>query len=293
MAATRLLVGCSGWVYKDWRGRFYPDGLAAKRWLPFYARHFPTVEINGSFYRLPAPETFAAWRDAVPPGFVFAVKASRYLTHLKHLADPEAPIERLFASVSQLGPRLGPVLYQLPPRWVPSPERFAHFLAALPKTVNRRRVEHVVEFRDPRGYTDEMLALLRAHGVGLCLHDMPGSAPPREVTAGVARPLPRRRRQVRRLVSRRAPRALGGVAAGAARRRHTRIRLLHQRHGRRRARERAYPRGHAAGDVIPRRLRARHRSRSSASCPSLGSRPLSPESLAPARRGRQPFLAIR
>jgi uncharacterized protein YecE (DUF72 family) len=183
MAAPRLLIGCSGWVYKDWRGRFYPDGLAARKWLPHYASHFPTVEINGSFYRLPAPETFASWREAVPPGFVFAVKASRYLTHLKHLADPEAPLERLFTSVAALGPRLGPVLYQLPPRWVPSPERFAHFLAALPKKVGTRRVEHVVEFRDPRGYSEEMLALLRAHGVGLCLHDMPGSAPPREITA--------------------------------------------------------------------------------------------------------------
>ena len=183
MRTPPILVGCSGWVYKDWRGRFYPDGLPAKRWLPYYAEHFSSVEVNGSFYRLPAPETFAAWREAVPPGFVFAVKASRYLTHLKHLADPEAPLERLFASLSALGPRLGPVLYQLPPRWVPSPERFAHFLAALPKRMGSRRVQHVVEFRDPRGYCEPMLALLRAHGVALCLHDMPGSVPPCELTA--------------------------------------------------------------------------------------------------------------
>jgi uncharacterized protein YecE (DUF72 family) len=162
-----LRIGCSGWQYKHWRGNFYPRDLTASRWLEFYAERFDTVEINNSFYRLPEAETFATWRKRVQKGFVYAVKASRFLTHMKKLKDPEEPLARFFARARQLGPTLGPVLYQLPPRWPVNLERFDHFLSALPA---RRR--HVVEFRDPTWYRDDVVDRLECHKVALCLHDM-------------------------------------------------------------------------------------------------------------------------
>jgi uncharacterized protein YecE (DUF72 family) len=164
-------VGCSGWQYPHWRGDFYPAELPASRWLEHYAQRFDTVEINNSFYRLPEASTFAAWRRRAPAGFLFAVKASRFLTHMKKLKDPEEPIARFFSRAAQLGRSLGPVLYQLPPRWPLNLERLQVFLDALP-----RRRRHVIEFREPSWYDDRVFALLERHGVALCLHDMHGSA---------------------------------------------------------------------------------------------------------------------
>ena len=150
-----LRVGCSGWQYRHWRGEFYPDAVPASRWLEYYASHFDTVEINNSFYRLPTAATFATWRERVPPGFVYAVKASRYITHLKKLQDPVDPLERLFSRAVKLRRTLGPVLYQLPPSWPLNLGRLRKFLAALPK---RRR--HAVEFRDPSWYVEEVFESL-------------------------------------------------------------------------------------------------------------------------------------
>ena len=164
-------VGCSGWQYRHWRGDFYPADLPASRWLEHYAQRFDTVEINNSFYRLPEASTFAAWRQRAPAGFLFAVKASRFLTHMKKLKDPEEPIARFFSRAARLGRSLGPVLYQLPPRWPLNLERLQVFLDALP-----RRRRHVIEFREPSWYDDRVFALLEQHGVALCLHDMRGSA---------------------------------------------------------------------------------------------------------------------
>src|SRR4051794_13739046 len=110
-------IGCSGWQYRHWRGNFFPAELPAARWLEYYAERFNTVEINNTFYRLPEAETFASWSRRVPRGFIYAVKASRYLTHMKKLKDPDDPIARLFTRAKRLGPTFGPVLYQLPPRW--------------------------------------------------------------------------------------------------------------------------------------------------------------------------------
>jgi uncharacterized protein YecE (DUF72 family) len=145
--------------------------LPQKHWFAHYARQFDTVEINNSFYRLPPPETFAKWRDQAPSGFLYAVKASRFLTHMKKLKDPEEPLSRFFENVTHLRPRLGPVLYQLPPGWKIDVDRFARFLRALPK-----RYRHTVEFRDTSWYDDRIYALLRKYDVALCLHDMRGSA---------------------------------------------------------------------------------------------------------------------
>jgi uncharacterized protein YecE (DUF72 family) len=173
-ARTPVHVGCSGWQYKHWRGDFYPAALPVSRWLEYYAERFNTVEINNSFYRLPPPETFDTWRRRVPRAFVYAVKASRFLTHMKKLKDPEPALERLFAGAIRLRGSLGPVLYQLPPHWSVNLPRLDAFLAALP-----RRRRHVMEFRDPSWYLDAVYDTLSRHGVALCLHDMKGSETPR------------------------------------------------------------------------------------------------------------------
>ena len=169
--APELRIGCSGWQYRHWRGDFYPLELPAARWLTRYAQAFDTVELNNSFYRLPPAGAFRRWRESTPAGFLFAVKASRYLTHMKKLKDPEEPLGRFFEAARELGPKLGPVLYQLPPRWPANIERLRTFMAALPPGVR-----HVMEFRDPSWYAPAVLDVLREAGVALCLHDMPGSA---------------------------------------------------------------------------------------------------------------------
>jgi uncharacterized protein YecE (DUF72 family) len=174
-------IGCSGWHYKSWRGVVYPDDLPTTGWLRAYTRRFGTVELNNSFYRLPSEETFAGWREQVPRGFVFAVKASRFLTHIKRLRDPEEPLARLLTHARPLGPTLGPILYQIPPRWFPDTERLETFLASLPARLapgSRVRLQHVLEMRDPRGYEPWVLDLLQRYNVTLCVHDMRGSESP-------------------------------------------------------------------------------------------------------------------
>ncbi len=170
----RLFIGCSGWVYASWRGRFYPATLPQSRWLTYYAAHFSTVEMNGTFYRLPEKRTFARWRAETPPGFAITIKASRYLTHLKRLRAPTPPLARLFRRVSALGPRLGPILFQLPGSMRYDPSRLRVFLRALQK--RRPRTRYVLEFRDPSWYRAEVFDALRRARVAVCLHDMPGSA---------------------------------------------------------------------------------------------------------------------
>lgn len=186
----RVRIGCSGWHYRDWRGRFYPPGMPKSQWLERYSSHFDCVEVNNSFYRLPEASTLARWRDIVPSRFLFAVKASRYLTHILRLRDPGAPLQRLLDRVVELDGTLGPLLYQLPPRWMPDEQRLEEFLEALPRTVeiagHRRRLHHVVEFRDPRGYEPAVLRRLERHGVAVCMHDMAGSESPRVVTGPIA-----------------------------------------------------------------------------------------------------------
>jgi uncharacterized protein YecE (DUF72 family) len=169
MAAT-VRIGTSGWEYRHWKGRFYPRDLPRDRWLEHYADAFDTVELNNSFYRLPDADQFARWRERVRSDFRFAVKASRYLTHIKRLREPREPLERLWTRARHLGSRLGPMLYQLPPRWRPDIERLRGFLDAVPDAAQ------AIEFRDRRWYGEATLRLLRESGVTLCLHDMPGSS---------------------------------------------------------------------------------------------------------------------
>lgn len=163
-------IGTSGWQYRHWAGTFYPKGLPQERWLERYVEEFDTVELNNPFYRLPEASVFAGWGRRVPLDFRFAVKASRYLTHVKRLREPHEPLQRFWTRARRMGERLGPVLYQLPPRWNPNHGRLRDFLAALPAH------PQAVEFRERAWYTDGTLALLSAAGVALCLHDMAGSA---------------------------------------------------------------------------------------------------------------------
>lgn len=171
-------VGTSGWSYEHWREIFYPEELPTKERLDFYSRHFDTVEINASFYRLPSEAVFRSWRQTVPPDFTFAVKASRYLTHLKRLIDPKEPLRVLLARARTLGKKLGPVLFQLPPNWKANPDRLAGLLRLLPRT---RRF--VFEFRDPRWFTSEVEELLRKQEAGFCIFHMVGLDCPHWITA--------------------------------------------------------------------------------------------------------------
>jgi uncharacterized protein YecE (DUF72 family) len=176
-----IRIGTSGWVYNHWRELFYPPSLKQAEWFSYYARQFDTVEINNSFYRLPSAETFTAWRQGAPPGFLFAVKASRYLTHMKKLLDPQEPLKLFFERADHLDDSLGPILYQLPPRWRVNLPRFEAFLAALP-----RGYLHAVEFREASWLIEEVFRLLERYDVAHCIHDMhPLEVPPRVASRAV------------------------------------------------------------------------------------------------------------
>jgi uncharacterized protein YecE (DUF72 family) len=163
---AELRIGTSGYQYDHWRGVFYPEGLPKSRWFAFYAERFDTVEINNTFYCLPDPGTFDAWRAAAPEGFLFALKYSRFGTHLKHLRDPQMHLPRFVERARRLGPHLGPVLVQLPPRWTPDVARLAEFLEGIPPG------RWAVEVRDARWLREDVYAVLRAHGVALVTHDL-------------------------------------------------------------------------------------------------------------------------
>ncbi|MGF1614081.1 MAG: DUF72 domain-containing protein [Gammaproteobacteria bacterium] len=177
----QVRIGTSGWHYAHWRDRFYSPGLPARRWLEYYARHFDSVEINGSFYRLPKTETFGIWREQTPVGFTFAVKASRLITHMKKLKDAEQAWAAFLAAAKGLGEKLGPVLFQLPPNWRCDPKRLAAFLQVLPEGL-----EVAFELRDPSWHCLEVYRLLEASGATFCVYDLAGFVSPRIVTADFA-----------------------------------------------------------------------------------------------------------
>jgi uncharacterized protein YecE (DUF72 family) len=164
------LVGCSGWNYDSWRhGVFYPERCPARRWLEFYARRFDTVEVNASFYRLPTVKAVQGWVDQTPADFVFAVKMSRYVTHVKRLRDLAPSLELFYARVAPLveSGKLGPMLWQLPPTFKRDDERLAAALALLPEG------EHAFEFRHPSWFTPDVMDLLRSHRAALVIADRP------------------------------------------------------------------------------------------------------------------------
>ncbi|HKR98872.1 MAG TPA: DUF72 domain-containing protein [Candidatus Dormibacteraeota bacterium] len=159
-------LGTSGWQYADWRGRFYPQKLPQARWLEHYAERFGTVEVDNTFYRLPERSTFESWAQRTPAGFVIALKASRYLTHVRRLADPEGPVKLLMERVEGLGVKVGPILVQLPPTLRLEEARLEQTLASFPV---RTRV--AVEFRHESWFTDSVANILADHGAALCIPD--------------------------------------------------------------------------------------------------------------------------
>jgi uncharacterized protein YecE (DUF72 family) len=174
---ARILVGTSGWVYPGWRGRFYPREIPQERWLAYYGKHFGSVEVNASFYRLPDRRTLRAWTKAAPAPFVFAVKASRYITHMKKLREAPSSLRSFVRRVATLGEQLGPILFQLPPHWRFNRERLAAFLTALDPGYR-----YAFEFRDRSWINDETLQLLARRHAAFCIYDLAGFRSPESVT---------------------------------------------------------------------------------------------------------------
>jgi uncharacterized protein YecE (DUF72 family) len=166
-----IRIGCSGWNYQSWRGgEFYPKGCPPSRWLEHYSRTFETVEVNSTFYRLASEKAVANWLKQTPEGFVFALKASRYLTHIKRLTNLEQGIERYYEAIKPLvgTPKLGPIVWQLPPNFKRDEERLEAALAVLPEG------RHCVEFRHPTWFVESVYSILRAYGVALVIGDRKG-----------------------------------------------------------------------------------------------------------------------
>jgi uncharacterized protein YecE (DUF72 family) len=176
-----IRIGTSGWHYRHWLGRFYPKSMRAKSMFAFYQRHFDTVELNNSFYRLPTPEAFDAWKESATPTFLFAVKGSRFVTHNKKLKDPDQPLKNLLPRAERLGKKLGPILWQLPPKWRRNLERLEEFLRALP-----RQHRYAFEFRESSWHHESVYELLRRHNAAHCIYELAGFATEPVVTADFA-----------------------------------------------------------------------------------------------------------
>ena len=178
---ARYIIGTSGWHYDDWRGRFYPEGLSKSNWLEFYSRYFTTVELNNTFYRLPSEKAFRNWYDSTPPDFVFTVKISRFITHIKRLKDTREALGNFMSRAALLKDKLGPLLYQLPPSLHRDDANLEAFLSGL-----STEYIHVIEFRHESWLTDEVYDILRRYHVGICVFDMPDLSCPLLVTADFA-----------------------------------------------------------------------------------------------------------
>ncbi len=177
----KIHIGTAGWNYKHWRGPFYPGDLPPKQWPAYYMEHFHTVEVNNTFYQLPEKETFGKWKQTAPEGFIYSVKASRYITHMKKLKDPGEPVSKFLDHAGALGEKLGPVLFQLPPRWKCNLQRLAHFLGTLP-----RQFRFAFEFRDPSWWDPGVFEILSQYNAAFCAFDLEGRQSPVKLTADFA-----------------------------------------------------------------------------------------------------------
>ena len=178
---THYYIGTSGWHYDDWRGRFYPEKLPKAKWLEFYAQHFNTLELNNTFYHLPSENALKNWYESTPQGFVFAVKISRFITHIKRLKDCSEEVARFMSRATILKEKLGPLLYQLPPGLHRDDNKLTDFLKILPPGL-----KHAIEFRHESWFTEDIYEILRQHKVGFCVFDMPKLASPITVTTDFA-----------------------------------------------------------------------------------------------------------
>jgi len=173
-----LHIGTSGWQYKHWKGTFYPPDLPERDFLDFYVKHFQTVEVNNTFYQLPEEKTFTQWCATVPEGFIFSVKASRYITHMKKLKEPKKSLHVFLKRVSLLKDKLGPILFQLPPHWHCNLERLHAFLNVLPS-----KYRYAFEFRDESWFNADVYGLLEEYGTSFCIFDLNRHLSPKRITA--------------------------------------------------------------------------------------------------------------
>ncbi len=178
MTKAKTYIGTSGWNYNHWKAIFYPAGLKQKDWLEFYSERLESVEINNSFYHLPDIKTFKNWRDITPKNFIFSVKGSRYITHMKKLKAPKTSSRKLFTHVKHLKKKLGPVLFQLPPHWGFNKKRFQKFINAMPD-----KYRYAFEFREESWWNDDVLNSLKEHNAAFCIYELAGTLTPKEVTA--------------------------------------------------------------------------------------------------------------
>ncbi len=180
-SSPKYYIGCSGWHYDHWRGLYYPEGLPKSKWLQFYTKQFGTVELNNSFYHLPSEKAFATWRESSPDDFAFAVKVSRFITHIKRLRNLGSAVENFLSRACLLKNKLGPLLYQLPPNMKRNDEVLGDFLSSLPQ-----QYRHVFEFRHESWIDDSVFHILREYNVALCIFDMPGFTCPLVATTDFA-----------------------------------------------------------------------------------------------------------
>ena len=178
MNPGRIFIGTSGWHYPHWVGRFYPEEMPSEEFLSYYTSHFGTVEINNTFYHLPAIQTLRGWRTGTPKNFLFACKGSRFITHMKKLKDPRQSTSRFFRTIEGLGKKLGPILFQLPPRWGINATRLDEFLKVLPQTYR-----FAFEFRNESWFDPIIFDLLAKNNSAFCLYNLAGRWAPDVVTA--------------------------------------------------------------------------------------------------------------
>ena len=178
MNQGRICIGTSGWNYPHWRGAFYPQELPQREWLRYYSDRLQSVEINNTFYQLPERSTMEQWKASVPDSFLFSVKASRYITHMKKLKDPERSTGRFFRSIEPLGDKIGPILFQLPPRWKRNPGRLEGFIERLPP-----HYSYTFEFRDPSWFDRQTYRVLERAGAAFCIYHLAGDLSPKTITA--------------------------------------------------------------------------------------------------------------
>ncbi|HEX8411478.1 MAG TPA: DUF72 domain-containing protein [Thermoanaerobaculia bacterium] len=176
--AAEIRIGTSGYHYKHWLGTYYPEGMKANQMLAHYLRDFDTVELNNTFYQLPNESTFDAWRDNTPRDFLYAVKGSRFITHMIKLKDAQRGLTNFMPRAERLGPKLGPILWQLPPHWKVNVERLEEFLSLLPE-----KHRYTFELRNATWMTDEVLEVLKKHNAAFCIYELAGYQSPIEITA--------------------------------------------------------------------------------------------------------------
>jgi uncharacterized protein YecE (DUF72 family) len=178
MKTGNIYIGTSGWNYDHWKGTFYPDSKKKRDWFSLYQSSFSTVEINNTFYNLPSEETVDKWHADSNPDFLYSIKASRYITHMKKLKDPEQSTPSFFSVIRRLGEKAGPVLFQLPPKWNRNTERLKGFLESLPDGY-----QYTFEFRDPSWFHSDIYKLLSEFNAAFCIYHLEGNDSPRELTA--------------------------------------------------------------------------------------------------------------